>query len=736
MRLRLVPALLAGSALVAPAAGFAQTAQSPAQTPTASSEPFVPEEIVVTAQKVTQNIQRAPAAIAVVGAERLTTQGATDVRAVQFMVPTVRLNKQQATVQMFIRGVGIATDAPSLDLGVALTVNGIEQFRDATGASIFDVERIEVLRGPQATTYGSNAAGGVISVVTKRPSHDYAGQAVAEVGNYNRQYFSIAQNIPLGQDSQLRAAFNYIRHDGYAKNGLDDENNIAGRLTFTTKLGQNADLMLWGGIYHAGGNGDIGYASPFKNTDHPWTQTWDRFATVAFTPNQRAHKRDIDILQFGGELNVDLGGVTLTYVPGFVYSKHQGHLVIDTGPARILFEENSSRHQYTQELRLANSDNNARFQWQVGAYYYELLTHAFRTVAANRAFAIPSQPNKSYAAYVQGTYAVSEPLRLTGGIRYGHINKQADGSRFGPGVTGAAIPFSADFSWNHADWKVGAEYDVSPQSMLYANVQTGYLGGGVNFFNSPNQSNEVQPEKLLAYSIGSKNTLLDRRMRLNVEAFYYDWKNYQVGLFNVAAGTNVVFNAPKSESYGAEFDVQYAMTANDELSLAGGYFHGKFKDFIVPQGVSSAVRAYNFNGFAVPFAPTWSATFSYRHTFNLANGSSFDASTQVQYTSKFWTSFTHGITRCGSVPTTVLSQSACIDPGTLQPSAVLANADLTWRPANKRFSVGLWVRNITDKAVRASGGDGGMTSAGVVTTLAASTLVAPRTFGVRLAANW
>ncbi|HKR86777.1 MAG TPA: TonB-dependent receptor [Phenylobacterium sp.] len=730
--------MLAGSALAAPAVAAAQSAAAPAQPATSaeSKAPTALEEVIVTAQKVTQNLQEAPAAIAVVNRERLVAQGATDIRAVQFMVPSVRLNKQQSNVQMFIRGVGIATDAPSLDLGVALTVNGMEQFREATGASIFDVNRVEVLRGPQATTYGSNAAGGVISVVTERPSNDYSGRAVAEIGNYDRRYLSLAQNLPLGKDSQLRAAFNYIKHDGYAGNGLDDEDNIAGRLTFTTKLGDAADLMLWGGIYHAGGNGDVGYASPFKNKDDPWKQTWDPLATIAFTPAQRAHKRDIDIYHLGGELNVDLDGVRLTYIPGFIYSNHQGHLVIDTGPARILFEEVNSRHQYTQELRLANSNSDAKLQWLVGAYFYDLSTHAFRTVAGNRSFDISEQPNKSYAAYVQGTYALSDALRLTGGLRYSYIHKEAQGNGFRPGLTGAAVPFTADFSWTHADWKVGVEYDVNRDSMLYANVQTGYLGGGVNFFTSPTQSNEVNPEKLLSYAVGSKNTLLDGRMRLNLEAFYYDWKDYQVGLFNVAAGTNIVFNAPKSQSYGVELDMQMALTSHDELSLAAGYFHGEFKDFIVPRGVSSPVRAYDFTGFALPFAPDWSATLHYLHTFDLPNGSTIDASGQVQVASKFWTSFTHGITRCSSVPVTVLAQSACVDTGTLQSAYGLANADLTWHAPDKRFSVGLWIRNITDKAVRTSGGDGGMTSAGVVTTLAASTLTPPRTFGVRLGASW
>ena len=735
----LLPVLFATSALAAPAVAAAQTSNEGQGQSTASSpqSAVALEEIVVTAQKVSANLQKAPAAIAVIQSERLATQGVTDVRALQFMVPNIRLNKQQATVQMYIRGVGIATDSPSIDSGVAMTVNGVEQFREATGASLFDVERVEVLRGPQGTTYGSNAAGGVISVVTARPSHDYSGKAVVELGNYERRYLSVAQNLPVGENAELRAAVDYLRRDGYASNGLDDQKNYAGRLTFTTTLGEDADLMVWGSAYHAGGRGDVGYASPFINTHDPWKQLWDPKIAISVAPAQRDHHRDVDVVEFGAELNLKLGFANLTYVPGYIESDAKGHLVIDTGAARVIFEEVSARKQYTHELRLASANPDSRLQWLAGLYYYELDTHAWRTVAANIAFDIPDQPSKTYAGYLQTTYSLSDPFRITGGLRYSHIEKSATGRRFGPPPARTPIPFASSFDWNRIDWKLGAEYDLTPDSMLYATAQTGYLGGGVNFYVSATQSSEVKPEKLLSYQVGIKNTLLDGRMRLNGEAYYYDWKNYQVGLLNVGVGTSVVFNAPKSEAYGAEFDLQYALTSQDQVSLSGGYFHGEFKDFVVPQGVSSTVRGYNFNGFKLPFAPTWSATLYYQHVFELANGSTINASAQVQYASSFWTSFSHGITRCVNVPTAVLPQSRCVDrAGMLQPAYAVSNLDVTWHSPDKRLGLGVWVRNLTDEAVRASGGDGGLSATGALTSRGATTLAPPRTYGVRLTANW
>lgn len=288
------------------------------------------------------------------------------------------------------------------------------------------------------------------------------------------------------------------------------------------------------------------------------------------------------------------------------------------------------------------------------------------------------------------TYALSDPLRFTLGLRYSETDKGVNGNRFTPGPTPTPIPFSADFGWDHVDWKVGLAYDVTPASLLYAAVQTGYLGGGVNFFNSPTTSNEVQPEELTAYMLGMKSTWLEERLRFNWEGFYYDWENYQVGLFNVSAGTNIVFNAPKSEAYGLEFDVEYRPAQNDRLTLGVGLFHGEFTDFVVPVGVSSPLRTYDFNGYELPFAPELSATLSYEHSFEFAGGSSLVAGTMVQYSSEFWTSFSHGITRCAQVAPATLSQEACVDNGVLQPDAELVNIDLRWHSPGDRLSIGLW----------------------------------------------
>ena len=693
-------------------------------------------EVVVTATKVAQPLQHAPAAIDVLNANRLQAAGVTDIRAVQFMVPSVRLNKQQSVTQMFIRGVGIATDAPGLDMGVAMTFNGIEQFREATGTSLFDLDRVEVLRGPQATTYGSNSAGGVIDVVFAKPKNNFDGNASLEVGNYDLVHADAAQNFALGSRTQMRIALDSIDHNGYASNGLDDQKSRAGRVTFTANPTDNMDFTLWTSYYHAGGIGDIGYASPFVNQDDPWKQTWNPNALVTHFPGQAGRDRDVDLYEAGGEFNWTLGGVRLTYIPGYANLDHLGHLVIDTGRARILFQGKVRRGQTTQELRLSNATPGGKLQWLTGFYYYKLDTSEFRTVATNISFNIYHQPSQAIAGYGQITYSVTDPLRFTLGVRYSNYQKSALGDRYTPGLTPTPISFTADFSWNHVDWKVGTEYDLTPRSMLYAAVQTGYLGGGINFFNAPNTSNEVQPEELTAFILGNKNTFLNSRLRLNWEAFYYNWKNYQVGLFNVPAATNIVFNAPKSEAYGFEPDLQYLLTRNDQVELGVGLFRGRFINFIVPAGVSSPVRTYDFDGFDVPFAPKVSASLAYEHHFDLRNGSGVVASTQVQYSSSFWTSFSHGITRCSAVLPTTLSQSACVDSGVLQPASVMLNLDLTWHSPDDRWTISLWTRNLANEAIRTSGGDGGLSPAGQVTSLAASTLAPPRTYGARFGANW
>lgn len=694
------------------------------------------EEVVVTATKRAESVQDTPASIAVIGADQLQAQGVTDIRLVNTLIPGVRFGKQQSTAQLFIRGVGIGSDNPNLDTAVAMVVNAVTQPREGTGASLFDLERVEVLKGPQGTIYGTNAIGGVINIVTARPKKDFSGDAFVEIGNYSRTQLNAAQNFPIGDKVQLRAAINKLDRDGYASTGLDDEDLLAERLSVAVQPTDRLNLLFWVQHYQADGLGDQGYATPPIDNSDPW-----QIGPINTASPRINEKRDISITQGGLELNWDLSDdLTLSWLPGYYTANRKDHLLIDTGlPTGSLFSTFTKRDQITQELRLANSDSG-KWQWLAGLYYWRLDTEEQREFFTSgiqlKNWDIPQVLNESYAAFGQLTYSLTDATRLTAGARLARDKKSGHGNTFGPPpayVVPPARVFTADYTWNHVDWKVGVEHDLNSTSMLYAAVQTGFLGGAFqNFPNGLNGlSNEVNPEKLLAFALGSKNSFAGGTFVFNGEAFYYDYKDYQTGLVSLAAGTNAFFNAPKAEVYGIDLEMQWAPTDADRLTLNAAAMHSEFTDFVVAQGVSSAVRAYDFNGYQLPNAPKLVATATYQHTFKFASGARVVPSITSQYSDGHWGNFSHGITRCSAVPPTVLTQDQCVDRALLQKSYTVTSVNLDFHSSSDRWRVGLFARNLENDNVLTSGGDAASPQARTATTWAP-----PRTYGAQFNVNW
>jgi iron complex outermembrane receptor protein len=707
---------------------IAQVAQT-----TASDDKLA--EIVVTAQKRTENTQRVSAAISVVPATEMTDVGVTDVRMIENLVPGARFGKNQSIAQLYVRGVGIGSDNANLDTAVAMVINGVNQPREGTGASLYDIERVEVLKGPQGTIYGTNAIGGVINVVPKRPGNDDDGSLFAEFGNYSLVHVTAAQDFSVGS-VRLRAAVNRVDRSGYASDGLDDENSTAGRLTLLFDPTESLSILLWGSGYQDLGLGDAGYTIPIRNPSNPWQ-------IGPFTNNAAlsSNGRDVRIGQAGAQIDWKLNdALDLSYVPGYYHSNQTSHLLIDTGvPLGNLQATFNQRLQITQELRLTSTDSGP-LQWLAGLYYSHLDTAEYRTFYTGgvplRNYTLPEVLAVSEAVFAQGAYHFTDSTRMTLGFRVARDNKSGYGNTFGPPPT-YAIPanrqFSADYTWNHVEWKAGLEHDLSADSMIYAAAQTGFLGGA--FQNFPNglhgQSNMVEPEKNLAFTVGSKNKFDNGRILLNAEAFYYDYKDYQVGLLNLAAGVNSFFNAPKSKIYGIDIDSTYLLTNDDRLTVNLEGMHATFTSFYVPLGASSPVRAYDFTGFDLPNAPEFSVTGVLEHTFHLASGGRIVPKMTTQYNAGFWGNFSHGITACAAVSAVVISQGACINSSLHQQAYTYSNANLTYFAPNDRWTFGLWIRNIENGNVLTSGGDAGRPNGGTATTWEP-----PRTYGAQFEVKW
>ena len=665
-------------------------------------------EIVVTAQKRSEDLQKTPVAITAASGDTLVQQGITDVRALGQLFPAVELGQDYIYTQIDIRGVGANNDAPALDPAIAFNIDGVYQARDyGTFGAFYDIDRIEVLRGPQGTLYGRNATGGSINVITNKPVDTFQAATDFDFGNYDSKRGFGMVNVPVDDKLALRGAVQYSSHDGYLSSGFNDEDSLAGRLQALFKPDSDVSLLVGADYFRNKGIGAhtvIGL--PFTEPDDPYFDA---------TSTRGAHS-DFKAWSVHGQLDWNFGGVTLTDIPAFKRVE-----IDSTDPVVGVFSKTlSTDKSYSNELRIASAADAANpWTWVAGVYlfketdysYSDYFNPFFSSITIN-----PDIAEKSGALFGQTTYALRPGLRLTGGVRYSDDTKTANGQdqTFIPKFSFPVgnIPDTFDKTWHHIDWRVGIDTDLTPTSLLYANIATGYLEGGFNLGSSVGLLPNFEPEKLIAYTVGSKNRLLDNRFQVNAEAFYYDYKDYIVSEYltsGAATGDFALYNANKTRIYGAEIETQMLVTEKDLLNVNLSLLRAQYTDFHLPVASNGLS---DLSGFTAMKSPAVSIQAGYQHTWNVTNGARIQAGVTTHYDSSYWTLFDHS-------------------PGSAQPSYTKTNLVLSYIAPGNRWHVQLYGNNLEDSAVIATAAPANASSHGVTWIH----LEPPRTFGVRFGFN-
>jgi iron complex outermembrane receptor protein len=365
-----------------------------------------------------------------------------------------------------------------------------------------------------------------------------------------------------------------------------------------------------------------------------------------------------------------------------------------------------STRTFSHEARVNGSWDRA--DAVLGIYYFDSKAHPeFASIRTGRSdiadYVVTSQAK---AVFGQLTYSVFDELRVTGGLRYTSQKRELDGeTRIFP--VGAAFDiYRGKRSEERLDWRLGAEYDLTPRSMLYANVATGFTAGG--FANtSGGRANAAafpfESVTLTAYTAGSKNSLANGALTLNFEGFYYDYKNYQVSQRNAITGLNLIFNADQAEVYGAQLDARLNFSSADQLSLGVAYVHA--------EAVRLRTSAGIFDGYTLPYSPKWTVNGSYSHTFDLANGGDVEALINTSYASDRWAFYSH-------------------PRGGLIPGNTTTNVSLIYNEPGQRWSLSGWVRNLEDNLTQ------GVGLVGVPRADSAYFLMPPRTFGATFSFNY
>jgi iron complex outermembrane receptor protein len=676
-------------------------------------------EIVVTAQRRSEDLQKTPLAITAVSAAALDAQGIVNPIGLQDLVPSLNIVERGGTgTNIAIRGLVTDTTAPQGGPSVAVNVDDIFVARtQATNANFYDIDRIEVLRGPQGTLYGKNSTAGAVNIITNNPGNTFAANAAVETGDYGAVNTSGMVNLPITDSLAVRGAFQTVKHDGYIGQ-LDDADSYAGRIKILYTPLADLTILLTGHYNHIGGHGptDVGYslAPGAVNPSNPWTQN-------LYPPD--AGRLDNELWGVDGRVTWNLHFATLTYITGFEA------LDIDNSQITQLQAVSTFSqvaHQVSNELRLSSNNQSTSagsLIWVAGLYSFNEKQSYSPNIASGPLHVIevePSIPDNSQAVFAQGTYSLTDTWRLTAGIRYTHDYAAQEGTfteMIGPNTT--SFPITGDVHFTNTSWKAGLEKDLAERVMAYASVTTGYHAGGLtdSIPATAPQGNTYRPEHVTDYEAGLKGRWFDNRVQLNTDVFYYDYKDLQVGVL-APPFFPTTYNANKARLMGAEFDGSWLISANDLFSFSAIYEDSRYLDYCVPSAFytgsgpivtcPNGEQGYDYSNQPFSNVPKWAGNVSYQHIFPLPGGSKIVPALLSRFKGRY---------TAGNV-TEVL------------PSYTNSSATLTFAAPGNRWSVMAFVRNIENKPDYTS------TGTLIDPTLDLRTLVPPRTYGVRLSANW
>ncbi len=670
--------------------------------------------IIVTSTKQAQSEQEVPAAITVVTGAMLVDTGATDIRAVQDMIPSARFQQQNVATEIYLRGVGSTLDFPQIESPTAFTINGIHIPREATGVPLYDIDQLEVLPGPQGTLYGRSAMGGAVNVNLHRPSNITESDVLFETGNYDLLHLGAMQNLALSDTLDVRVAADYHTHAGYEASGADSQEDLAGRLSVLARPSAAVTAYFWAATLAKDGHPPnlvvkgvdpaTGLLDPNRYlTGNPWS---DRFPApyAAQLPfgQPRAEGQNYANKMVGGQVDVALDDqTTLTWIPSYLYLASSADYWLGAFPGN----ETNNYRQSTSEWRLAT-----KLGWGTslaGLYVYDLNSNGdftfggFTPQTGFPVSIVDGNRIKGASLFGQVTVDLSNTLRWTGGGRVSRDDRLGSG-RYASGA--GLAPYTYDQGFHHVDYHLGLEYDLAPETMLYGGTQTAYQPGSFNAYAStPAASNAIGEARLTAYTAGIKHRSGDGRLLINDEIFTYDYHGLFASAYNTVFNSNQTFNAQKVRISGDQLDVSWQPTTADHLHASVGYLHARNVRFELPDGSA------NYDGLQLQYAPDWTLIAGAAHDLALPVGH-LTLQAQARYEDSFYADYAH-------------------TPGGYQQGYVKTDATLTYVSARGDWTLAAWVRNISNVAVIAASAGG--SNLPPLTTGATAFLEPPRTFGLR-----
>ena len=679
------------------------------------------EEIVVTATKRVQSLQDVPIAVNAFNADTIEVAGINNAGDLAILTPAlnINVNTNPFAARMIIRGVGTAQTDPALEPSVGLFIDGVYLGRTGLGMSdLTDIERIEVLQGPQGTLYGKNTNAGAISVITKKPNFEESeGYVEASVGNYSMNKLTASASGPLTQNLAYRLSGNINQRDGYYDNsaGVDfndaDDWNIQGKLQWEAT--ESLSILLSGSrverdttccgadaVQTESVNNELVAQGLSPDSNDPYDYNVKSDADNRFA-------MESDLLSMTIDYDAGWGAIkSITAWNDYSYR-------VDQDPDRseldilTLSNDKFSGDSFSQELRFTASPTD-NVDYMLGAFYLEQNTKRggdepfvfigddIITIGSQQDLPFPlpfnflvqpgdsltvdmNQDAETIAFFGQGTWHIGDQWHITGGLRWSDEEKKSDlfsqtySTAFSNQILGASfldsvstpIDATLERSSDNVDWMLSAVLDISDDSMVYASAGTGTKSGGFQTVNGTADDREFDDEDTTTYELGIKSTLLDARLRINAAAFYSEIENFQAQRqLETGLGT-YVSNEAKVETSGVDFQVEAAPMPNLVLSAGLLYMH-KYQITDGPE-----------KGADLPFTAEFSGTVAATLVFPLGDGGIY------------WrTDYSYMDNHTTNVASATQLRDEDYD------NRNLINSKVGWR--NDSWNVSVWGKNLSD----------------------------------------
>ncbi|MDF7777213.1 TonB-dependent receptor [Sphingomonas sp. AOB5] len=738
-------AIAIAASIAIPGIAHAQDSAGATETEDASGI----SDIVVTASRTGEtSAQSTPIAMSVFSADRLDGSLVMNVKDLVAVVPSLNVAQVTASAVIYMRGIGSSNVFGGSDPSVTTQLDGVYiarafgQFQDFA-----DVERLEVLRGPQGTLYGRNAIGGTINIISRKPSNEFTGKAQVTLGSYEAVTLQGFVAGPIVRDVvQVSLAASYVRRGDYFDNiatgqpGTQNANRggVRGQVRIVPAPGVELITRAdW-----SKGN------ERFDSYDHLLVQFRPGGANGAPLANSIVgdyHRVALNSPQFNRtefwgisqEATFDLSDqVALKSLTAYRRSSY--NLRVDSDGTEILAAEAGQAEisrQFSQEFNLTyNSD---RLSGVIGLFYFHDKTstnlyannYASPVLPAANAFRINTTPDsytRSLAAFAQATFKITPELGLTAGIRYTHDRKRIEQNfqriSLATNLPTPGFPFvhTLERDFDAFTPKFGFDWQVTPNVLVYGSVTRGFKSGGTSIFANNPADLSFAPEAIWSYEGGIKSDLLDRRLRINASVFRYDYTDLQVQSL-VAPGVVAIRNAADARVTGAELEITAkpveALTLTANYALLDAQYQS-FPTSSVPNQLvpfltgdprfNAGTRTYNATGNRLNAAPEHQLSGSAQLNFDVLNGKAFLRGEYYYQSRVFYDP----------------SNAAIFG----QPGYSLINASIGWTSADKGWNIQLIGKNLTDEQYLITIAANGLVPAGLAG--------APRTFALQVTKSW